>query len=396
MSDYTDPVKLLVEDASSLRGLCRNLRAAGVFGFDTEFIRERSYLPQLCLVQVATADLVALIDPFSVQIDEFWRLLLDPTLEKVVHAGQQDIEMCYLSTGNTPANIFDVQVAAAFTGLPYPMSYHSLVQRIRRVKLVHDATFSEWSQRPLTKGQLGYAADDVLHLVPLKEKLDRKLCKLGRAAWMAEEMQALVTEEQYAAHPQELWRKVRGRKQLGRRELAVLRELAQWRESAAEQADLPPRTFLRDEAMSAVARQMPRTMDQLQATRGFPKPLARRAGKAVLRAVRKGRETPEAKSPHAVAEKEHSPSNKMLTNLATAIGESMCLWQGLSHNLLASQSDYAELVRSLQRKGPDLGRLKLMTGWRKEFAGMGITEVLTGKRNIRVKSLPKGPRLELA
>ncbi len=389
-------MKLLVEDASELRGLCRNLRAARVFGFDTEFIRERSYRPQLCLVQVATADLIALIDPFKLQIDEFWQLLLDPALEKIVHAGQQDIEMCYLSTGNTPANIFDVQVAAAFTGLPYPMSYRNLVKRIRQVKLAHDATFSEWSQRPLTKGQLSYAADDVLHLVPLKEELDRKLHKLGRTAWMADEMQTLVAEERYAAHPQELWGKVRGQKQLGRGELAVLRELAQWRESAARQADLPPRTFLRDESLTAIARQMPKTVDQLQATRGFPKPLANRAGKAVLRAVRKGRETPKAKLPHAAAGKGDSPANKMLTDLAIAIGESLCLRQGLSHNVLASQSDYAELVRALRHKGADLGHLKLMTGWRKDFAGTAITEVLTGKRNIRVKSLPKGPRLELA
>ena len=371
-------------DSKQFRQVCRTLRAAGRFGFDTEFIRERSYRPQLCLIQAATDDMIALIDPFKVDVTEFWELVADESTQKIVHAGSQDIEMCYLHIQQPGANIFDVQVAAGLVGMGYPMSYGKLVQGVLNKKTIQDKSYSEWSRRPLSAGQLRYAVEDVLHLEPIRGNLTKRLKTLGRETWLRQEMSCLESDEMFECKPQDRWRRVQGWRRLNRRKLGVLRELAAWREDGARRYDLPPRTFLKDQVLTALSRQMPTNIKQIRQTKGFPRPMAGKEGPAILKAIDTGRSVPESQLPNPIQPKEDNPVDKMLQDLVSATGQSICLSQDLCHSLFASRSHYAALVSGVRYGAPKLNTLRLLTGWRNKFAGKRLKEMLAGKRTIKV------------
>ncbi len=391
-----DPSELIVDDDRALDKVCSVIRDAGVFGFDTEFIRERSYHPQLCLVQVAAGDVVALIDPFKVDVGKFWDLVLDKDIQKIVHAGDQDLELCYLHTNKPPANIFDVQVAAGLAGLPYPLSYSKLVRQLLDVHITHNESFSEWARRPLTEAQLHYAVSDVDHLVAMKDILQDKLKKLGRYRWLRQEMGRLESVESFTSEPCDLLRRVRGSAALNSRKLGILLELVIWRNLAAQRADMPPRTLLRDEVMLTLARHMPKTLPELRSARGFPRPLAEHEGQDILRALEKGKEKPKGDLPPAAAPREGDASDKMLVDLAVVLGQSLCASHDVSPALLGSRADYAEFVDSLRKGRSKHGRARLMTGWRKKFAGQLLQETLLGRHNICVSDIrSKQPRVTI-
>lgn len=395
-SARAEPSPRLVTDAAALRSVCAALRGGGAFGFDTEFIRERSYLPLLCLVQVAAADLVALIDPFAVEMREFWEIVADPAVIKVVHAGSQDLEIGYLNTSLVPANLFDIQVAAALVGMHYPLPYGKLVHHLLNVRAPQDHTVSDWSRRPLSAGQLEYAAADVLYLLRAREKLLARLRHLGRESWLREEMLPLEAPPIYVTDTQRAYQRVRGWERLRPRELAVLCELLAVRDQGARQADLPVRTFLKDEVLVAVARQMPQTPGELNAVRGFPAPLVRQVGPAIFQAVRVAQQTDAAHLPAAAQDEDDDPASRMLVDLAAAAGQAICLTGQLNHALLASRGDYAELIRAV-RRGEDahVDKTHLMTGWRRDFAGRHIADLLRGQAALRVANIQKKPNLEL-
>ena len=240
----------LIADETALGGLIEHLRASGSFAYDSEFIGELTYFPKLCLIQVASAQHVALIDPLGrMDLKPFWELVADPSVEKIVHAGQQDIEPVIRLLGLPPANIFDTQIAGGFAGLPYPVSLSKLVFALSGAKLGKGLTFSHWDQRPLSPIQLRYAADDVRYLPLGASKLRERLAELGHAGWVHEECQSMCDTSLYRFDPQQQYQRVRGASSLMPRNLAVLRELTAWRDAAARAHDVPPRTFLKDEVL---------------------------------------------------------------------------------------------------------------------------------------------------
>jgi ribonuclease D len=338
----------------------------------------------LCLIQAATPDLVALIDPFEVDAGEFWDLVADENIRKIVHAGSQDLEMCYLHIQKPGANIFDVQIAAGMVGMGYPMSYGKLVYATLGKKILQDKSYSEWSRRPLSAGQLNYATEDVLYLDSIHTILTKRLKKLGRETWLREEMGALESEDSFECKPRDRWKRVQGWQRLNRRKLGVLRELAAWREEGASRYDLPPRSFLKDQVLTAMSRQMPTSVKAIRDTKGFPRPLAGNEGEAILEAIETGRNIPEAELPDPIQPKDDNPIDKMLQDLASATGQSICLAEDLCHSLLASRGHYAALVSSVRYGIPKQDTLKLLTGWRKEFAGDRLREMLVGERTIKV------------
>jgi ribonuclease D len=269
-------------------------------------------------------------------------------------------------------------------GLGYPLSYGKLVQALLGEKTLQDKSYSEWSHRPLSPGQLRYAVEDVIHLDSIHKILKKRLKKLGRETWLRQEMQTLESTDLFDCKPQDRWRRVQGWQRLNRRRLAILRELAAWREQGARRYDLPPRTFLRDQVLTALSRHMPTTVKELRDTKGFPKPLAGKEGKTVLQAIETGRNVPEAKLPDPNQPKDENPVDKMLVDLVSATGQSICLAEDLCHPLFASRSHYAALVSSTRYGTPKPDTLKLLTGWRKKFAGKRLKEMLAGKRTIKV------------
>ena len=363
--DHYNYDQLVVSDPVRLREVCQALRAAGAFAVDTEFIREHSYKPRLCLVQVATADTIALLDPLTIDLSEFWPLVTDPTIVKVAHAGAQDWEMCFQSSGLPPANMFDVQIAAGLAGLPYPMSYGRLVQQIFDVEIPQGHSFSDWLRRPLTPRQLEYAAMDVAYLMPAYEWLRQRLDERGRLDWLRQEMLPFEGTELYWCEPQHAWRKVRGLGRLSPTELGVLRELAVWREKAAAIADLPARTFLNDQALVALARAKPNSTAAVAACRFMPRPLAAQHGRDIIQAIQLGLATPKDKLPKLPKAPPPLDGDKDLVNRLAAAGAQHCLANQLTPELFSPKHGYTELARALTAKRKSAEPLHLLTGWRK-------------------------------
>ncbi|HYV37480.1 MAG TPA: ribonuclease D, partial [Gemmataceae bacterium] len=263
------------------------------FGFDTEFVGENSYHPQLCLVQVATKDALYLIDPLMTgPLDSFWQVVVDPQNEVIVHAGREEIRLCYLASGRPPGNLVDLQLVAGLAGLPYPLGHGSLVKEVLGIQLSKGETLTEWGKRPLTKSQIRYAFDDVRHLLAIWKKLSARLDKLGRRDWAKEECARLIASAKPHAPaqdgPSEKWRKLRGVGSLDRRRLAVVRELFTWREAAAAKHNRPPRTIVRDDLLIEIARRGPAKESDLNVIRGLPK----RDLTAIVDAVQRGRDLP--------------------------------------------------------------------------------------------------------
>ena len=231
-----DPPDLITTD-EELAGLLAHLRAAGSFAYDSEFIGELTYFPKLCLIQTASAQRVALIDPLAdLELRPFWELIADGSVEKVVHAGQQDIEPVFRHIGRMACNVFDTQIAAGLAGLPYPLSLSKLVLELAGARLGKGLTFSHWDQRPLSAMQLRYAADDVRYLPLVRAELGKRLDALGHAGWAAEECAALCDPVLYRFDPDTYYQRVRGATSLQPKNLAVLRELTIWRDAAAHRA----------------------------------------------------------------------------------------------------------------------------------------------------------------
>ncbi len=376
-----NPAELMVTTSRQMREVCRRLRSAETFGFDTEFIRENSYRPQLCLVQAATRGFCAIIDPFQVDMGPFWRLVLDPSIEKIVHAGEQDMEICFLQTSHAPRNVFDVQIAAALVGMHYPLSYGNLVLEMFDIQMTQGKSFTDWSRRPLTKGQLHYAAEDVQHLAALRDDLHGQLVSLGRVAWMHEEMASVEQPATYAYDSLKTVQRLRGWRQMGRQRLAILRELVTWRDAAAREVDVPPRTLLRDGALKNVARVMPRTVRELRGVKDFPRPLARRRGAEVLKTLQMAARLPEADWPEA-APREADPEDKALITKTIEAVQEHCLAYHLDLGIVASRANYVDLLHALRNKRPrSISHVRLGQGWRKRLLGKMIIDLLTGRRD---------------
>lgn len=345
-----DPHELLVTRRDDLDDLCRHLASAGRFAFDTEFIRERSYEPRVCLVQVATDERMALLDPLALEdMTPFWELVCDRGFEKVVHAGRQDLELCHLAMQRPPANVFDVQVAAALVGPSFQMSYGKLVDGLLGVQLEQGETFSDWSRRPLSASQLSYAVEDVHYLLPLRDRLGRMLEKRGRGAWLREELRNYENPDTWRREVEEPWLKVRGRGGLNRRNLAVLRELALWRESAARRRDVPARTYMRDEILIEMSRRHPAEVDDLRGMRAFPRGEAERWGNDIIAAVERGLAVPEEDLPERPETPDEKPGARALADLAAAVGQAVCSARDLAPEVFATRSDYQELADVVAR-----------------------------------------------
>jgi len=373
-SDYSGS-PLFVNTDGMLRRLCDELRRHGRFGFDTEFIRERSYIPQLCLVQVATDEMVALIDCLAVNMSPFETVLLDPDVQKIVHAGGQDFEICFLNLEGVPSNIFDVQIAAGLVGMQYPLSYAKLVKQMLDVDVPKEHTFTDWSIRPLSNAQINYAAGDVVHLHALHKELSNQLEQMGRMDWMKQEMLSYQDPRNYDNDPRRAYTRVRGAQKLSQAQLAILRELAAWREQAARRADCPPRTFLKDEAMIGVVRSCPNNLDSLASVRFFPKPIAKTCGAEILGIIKKGKSLKPSFWPDRLAH-DVDAKEKQLVDRLLAAGHDLCQKQQLAHELLGSRRHYTELAKA-DLKQPDLSSLKIMSGWRGMFAGKTLLSELT-------------------
>lgn len=374
----------LIGTPGPLRELIEHVRSVGSFAYDSEFIGELSYHPKLCLIQVATSQRVALIDTLvDLDLSEFWELIADVQVEKVVHAGQQDLEPVFRQINKPPARVFDTQVAAGFIGLSYPVGLSKLVKELVGVQLGKAFTFTHWDQRPLTDVQLRYAADDVRYLPALRQAIGARLDDRGHAAWAAEECAGLCDESLYRSDPAQSYLRVRGANSLSPKNAAVLRELVIWREAAARRHDSPPRSYLKDEILIDMARNPVTTAEGLDRVRGLPRPVEEEEGQNIIEATEQGLALPEADWP-AMAQNEETPGERFSADALWAVVQTWCHGHGVDPNLTCSRQEISRFYREM-RKAEGAMESRLLRGWRGELLGHMLQQFLQGQRTMKLR-----------
>ena len=365
----------------------------GRIGLDTEFMRERTFRARLCLVQIATGDEIWLIDPLEgLDLAGVGELVADPRTRIIVHAGRQDFELFYELFGATPTNVFDVQLAAAFAGYGASLPYGGLVDALAGVQLKKGESYTDWCARPLTEAQHAYAADDVRYLHRIAERLEGELEKLGRLEWALEEMRIqFEDEDSYRFEPNRAWRRVSGRGTLNGRQLAVLKQVARWREKTASARNVPRGWLVKDPTLIEIARRSPANVNQLKGIRGFNAREADRSGASILEAVRAGRSgaaietaAPPPKSAQARA--------RMLSGLADAVVRARCEGARIAAELVTNRTELEALLTEVVMGSLDEGRHRLLRGWRRDLAGQAVLDLAEGR--IALKAVARSPYIE--
>ena len=349
---------------------------------DTEFIRERTYYPQLCLVQVAPPEGDAiLLDPLTGDdMTDLEEALFDPDVVKVFHAGRQDLEIFVKLYGRVPAPIFDTQVAAMALGYGESVSYASLVADVCRHSIDKSQQFTDWSIRPLTPEQLAYAADDVLYLRTVYENFCERMDRLGRRDWIAAEMQNLSDPSIYTVNPEDAWERI---KIISDKPhvLAVLRGLAAWREREAQRRDIPKGRIFKDDTLAEIALTQPRTAQALARVRGFPSDLAeKQLGQSILKVIEEALSLPKEQMPRIERAKPFPSDLQPALEMLKMLLRIQCSETGISPRLVANSDD----LQALAISGAD-AQVPCLEGWRREVFGSAALALTSGKLALSIK-----------
>lgn len=380
-SRKTAPREVMVTQPEELAVCCRDLAQNTVIGWDTEFISERSLVPELCLIQISTFDTLYLIDPLSVgPLDELWQILTDPGRTVVCHGSREEIRICQHLSGRLPRGIFDLQIAAGLVGLTYPMGHAPLVHHLLGKHLKKGETMSDWRRRPLTRSQIDYAFGDVRYLLPAWKALSQQLDEMGRMGWAREEFERLIAQAQSQKTKIERWRKIRGLGKLNRRELSRVQALYAWREEKAIALNRPARSILRDDLLVEIARRDACREDELSMIRGLPQTEL----SEILEVLDWVRGLPESALPVWFRREPAPPSFSQVTSFLSLVLRQMCRdWQ-IAWNLVASTGELREVAQSAIHHQPLPETSPFSRGWRNEIVLPQLLAVLEGKFSIRL------------
>jgi len=359
---------------AQLLAFCATLAQEPFIAVDTEFMRETTYWPRLCLIQAAGAEASAVIDPMAEGLDlgPFLALLRDERIVKVFHAARQDVEI-FNNLGAIPKPLFDSQVAAMAAGFGEQIAYDALVRQVLRIEIDKSSRFTDWARRPLSDAQLAYALADVTHLAKIYPKLKDKLERAGRLAWVAEEMAALTDPALYDVAPENAWKRLKPRK-YNTRYLAVFRAAAAWRERTAQARDQPRGRIIKDEAMDEIATQAPQTVEDLNRLRALPKGFGGSKFAAdLLDALRGAMQDPEAYAP--VIERGPPPAQNQgaVVELLKVLLKARAEDAGVAAKLIATVSDLEKIAATDEASTPAL------QGWRREVFGEDALRLKRGE-----------------
>jgi ribonuclease D len=377
---------LYIDSDSGLADLCAQLRGQPVLALDTEFLREKTYYAQLCLLQVAAEDVVACVDPLAVNLDPLLDIIYDPQVIKVMHSARQDLEIFFDLRGDLPRPLFDTQVAATLMGFGEQVGYANLVREMLGVELDKMATRTDWSQRPLAAEQLRYAADDVRYLFTVYHQQQEQLAARGRLDWLQADFDELTQRDTYAVPPEQLWKRVRGTQKLKPGQLAVLRGLAVWREQRAQASNRPRRWILKDEVMVDIARRAPTNLAGLEQIRGIEGKLLSQHGEALLAIIAEEKASDPAHWPRRPGMRKLTPAQDAIVDVLMAVVRSRGAQHEVSAALLATRKALEALVAdSASGEGLTPGDHSLLHGWRGELAGHDVQSVLAGERKLLIR-----------
>lgn len=368
----------MIADTEALSALCERLSHADFITVDTEFMREKTYYPQLCLVQVAGPDEARAIDPLAPGIDltPLLDLLANPRVLKVFHAARQDIEIFLHMTGKVPNPVFDTQIAAMVCGFGDAVSYETLASQLARARIDKSMRFTDWSVRPLSEKQIQYALADVTHLRIAYEKLVRKLEKNGRLEWLSEEMTELNHPGTYRVLPEDAWKRLKPRSSSAKF-LNVLKELAAWREREAQERDLPRQRVVRDETLTEIAAHHPATVADLGRTRGLGKgQVEGKMGQAMLDAVRRGLDLPDDQAPILPDRVDLPRGLAPVVELLKVLLKMKCDEHGVAQKLVANTADIEAIAID------DNATVAALHGWRRELFGDDALKLKHGRLGL--------------
>jgi ribonuclease D len=368
-----------IDQATDLERFCDEIRAEPWIAVDTEFVRERTYYPQLCLIQVGIPGRAVCIDPLVLpDLGPLFTVLYDRSITKVLHASSQDLEIFAHLEGRIPGPLFDTQLAAPLVGLADQIGYANFVREMLGVSLEKAHSRTDWSRRPLSDDQLRYAADDVRYLSDLYPGFRGQLSEMGRLQWLVPEFEALEDIDRYRQDPDTAWLRVRGLEKLRPRSLGVLQALARWREKIAREKNLPRNWVLKDEVLVDIARLTPGRIDKLSTIRGLPEKSLARYGSRVLQLVQEGL-SGEAEPLPDWKRKAKKPTvqEEVLTDLLQAGLRQLAERYSINSTVLANRKQLTALARGE-------GDIPLLSGWRLEMAGAELLAIRNGERIISV------------
>jgi ribonuclease D len=372
----------LIDSTGELDAVCRRLARHPFVAVDTEFLRETTFWPKVCVIQLASDEEAVAIDALAPRLDlsPFFDLMADPSVVKVFHAARQDIEIVWHLAKLVPFPLFDTQVAAMVCGFGDQASYGELAQSICRVTLDKSSRFTDWSRRPLSEAQITYALADVTYLRDIYRSLRARLEKSGRSAWLADEMAVLEAPATYEQHPENAWERFRKRARKPR-DLAMLMEVAAWREREAQQRDVPRARVLKDDVMIEVALAAPRTAEALGALRAFPRGMEKsKAGVEILAAIERG----VARDPRSLPKLERerrSGGGGATVELLKVLLRQVSERYGVATKMIATVEDLEAIAAD-----DEAHDVAALTGWRRDIFGVKALELKHGRLALTVEN----------
>ena len=380
--DYVE--HLFVEKSSDLGELLSHLESAESIAFDTEFVSESSYKPDLCLIQVATRDVVGVIDPKSVgELSGFWDCLTRESVQVIVHAAREEFRFCKRESGKRLGNLFDVQVAAGMIGIEYPAAYSTLIQKILKETVAKGETRTDWRKRPLTAKQIEYAEKDVIYLHQLFDWTSQQLNSMERMDWFVDEMQ--LQQNKFEQQDSEFaWTRISGINSLRGNELAIAKELFFWREREAERRDCPVRRVLRDDLITEMAKRKSSDPERIKSIRGMDRRDISSQIASIASVIEEALTLPKPAMPPA-PNRQQNQQLSLIGQFMNAVLASICKDCGLAPAIVGNSTDVKDLIAhelklNHAKKDPALSR-----GWRAQIIGNKLKDVLHGKASIKIR-----------
>ncbi len=365
----------LLTRTADLAAVCARFAKHSFVTVDTEFLRETTFWPKVCVIQIASDEEAVAVDALAEDLDlaPFFDLMANPGVTKVFHAARQDLEIIWKLSGLIPAPLFDTQVAAMVCGFGDQASYGELAQTICNAPIDKSSRFTDWSRRPLSEAQITYAIADVTHLRDIYRALVAKLEKSGRTSWLADEMRTLNSPATYEQHPDTAWERLRGRARKPR-DLAVLMEVAAWREREAQSRDVPRSRVLKDDVLIEVALAAPKTAEALSQLRTFPRGMERaRGGADLLAAIERGLARDPKTLPKIERDKRGNASGGATVELLKVLLRQVCEANGVAAKMIATSDDLEAIAQD------DRANVQALTGWRREMFGLKALELKHGR-----------------
>ncbi|MDD4915086.1 MAG: ribonuclease D [Methylococcales bacterium] len=368
-----------INSPEQLPALCQQISEQPWIALDTEFLREKTYYPKFCLLQIATPEWVACVDPLAISdLTSLFEAIYNPAIVKVLHACRQDLEIFYQITGKIPSPVFDTQIAAPLLGFQENPGYAMLVSSFLNINLNKAHTRTDWSERPLSEDQIQYAADDVIYLCKIYRLMCAQLEKLGRLDWLNSDFELLYDPELYQLSPENAWLKIRGKNKLTGKQLSIMQALTEWRERTAQQENKPRSWLLQDELLLELAKLQPVTLAELARIRNINERTVNRYGKVLCELVESSRQRP----PKPLNEKDRpakkTQQHEAVLDVLSSVVRIRAEENSLNPIILATRKDLEALLFGEEDS-------LLLQGWRYKMAGQELQGLLQGEYTLTIK-----------